>query len=158
MRHQAFRLLRGSTGEDQQGDQRPVFVHQHVLLSGRNVCHVPHQRHLRCCTNFIPFLTLIFKLYAITELSVRPSIKTSTWHHPLFLPLSLVASAGAHLNPAVTLSFCVLGQVPWKRMLPYWLFQVLGAYVASALVYMVYFGLSFGSRTIFGEFWILDSL
>lgn len=51
--------------------------------------------------------------------------------------------AGAHLNPAVTLSFCVLGKVPWGRLVPYSLSQLLGAYVASALVYLVYYGLSF---------------
>lgn len=47
---------------------------------------------------------------------------------------------GAHLNPAVSLSFCVLGQVRWGRLVPYCLSQLLGAYVASALVYLVYYG------------------
>lgn len=47
---------------------------------------------------------------------------------------------GAHLNPAVSLSFCVLGQVRWGRLVPYCLSQLLGAYMASALVYLVYYG------------------
>ncbi|XP_077454473.1 aquaporin-10a isoform X3 [Stigmatopora argus] len=62
--------------------------------------------------------------------------------------------SGAHLNPAVSLSFCVLGQVPWNRLLPYSLAQVLGAYVASALVYTVYYDaimdFSGGILTVYG--------
>uniref|UniRef100_A0A8D3B3X1 Aquaporin 10a n=2 Tax=Scophthalmus maximus TaxID=52904 RepID=A0A8D3B3X1_SCOMX len=61
---------------------------------------------------------------------------------------------GAHLNPAVTLSFCVLGKVPWGRLVPYSLSQLLGAYVASALVYLVYYDaimdFSGGLLTVYG--------
>ncbi|XP_044214454.1 aquaporin-10a [Thunnus albacares] len=61
---------------------------------------------------------------------------------------------GAHLNPAVTLSFCVLGRVPWGRLLPYCLAQVVGAYVASGLVYLVYYDaimdFSGGELTVYG--------
>ncbi|XP_013865158.1 aquaporin-10a [Austrofundulus limnaeus] len=62
--------------------------------------------------------------------------------------------SGAHLNPAVTLSFCVLGQVRWGRLVPYCLSQILGAYVASALVYLVYYDaiitFSGGVLTVYG--------
>ncbi|XP_056300586.1 aquaporin-10a [Pseudoliparis swirei] len=61
---------------------------------------------------------------------------------------------GAHLNPAVTLSFCVLGQVPWGRLVPYSLSQLLGAYLASGLVYLVYYDaimdFSGGVLTVYG--------
>uniref|UniRef100_A0A8D0CYR7 ATPase phospholipid transporting 8B2 n=1 Tax=Sander lucioperca TaxID=283035 RepID=A0A8D0CYR7_SANLU len=62
--------------------------------------------------------------------------------------------SGAHFNPAVTLSFCVLGQVPWGKLVPYCLSQVLGAYLASGLVYMVYYDaimeFSGGVLTVYG--------
>ncbi|XP_072316684.1 aquaporin-10a [Eucyclogobius newberryi] len=62
--------------------------------------------------------------------------------------------SGAHLNPAVSLSFCVVGHVPWSRLLPYSLSQLLGAYVASALVYLVYYDaimdFSGGVLTVYG--------
>lgn len=54
--------------------------------------------------------------------------------------MSLLCCIGAHLNPAVSLSFCVLRKVSWNRLLPYSLSQVLGAYLASGLVYLVYYG------------------
>lgn len=64
------------------------------------------------------------------------------------------AVSGAHLNPAVSLSFCVLGDLPWSKLLPYSLAQVLGAYFASGLVYLIYYDaimeFSGGVLTVFG--------
>ncbi|XP_030639482.1 aquaporin-10a [Chanos chanos] len=50
-----------------------------------------------------------------------------------------IGVSGAHLNPAVSLSFCILGDLPWYKLLPYSLSQILGAYLASGLVYFVYY-------------------
>uniref|UniRef100_A0A8C9S5V5 Aquaporin 10a n=1 Tax=Scleropages formosus TaxID=113540 RepID=A0A8C9S5V5_SCLFO len=41
--------------------------------------------------------------------------------------------SGAHLNPAVSLSFCIIGRLSWKKLLPYSISQVLGAYLGSSL-------------------------
>lgn len=50
------------------------------------------------------------------------------------------AISGAHLNPAVTLGLAVRGKVAWNKVLPYWAAQILGAFVAAAILYFVYHG------------------
>jgi glycerol uptake facilitator protein len=50
------------------------------------------------------------------------------------------AISGAHLNPAVTLALAVRGKLAWNKVLGYWLAQVLGAFVAAAILYFVYQG------------------
>lgn len=47
--------------------------------------------------------------------------------------------SGAHMNPAVTLAFAVVRRLPWKKIPVYWAAQMLGAFVASACVYGVYY-------------------
>ena len=45
---------------------------------------------------------------------------------------------GAHINPAVTLAFAVRGDFPWRRVPGFWLAQMVGAFLAAALVLLVY--------------------
>ncbi len=47
--------------------------------------------------------------------------------------------SGAHLNPAVTLGFALCRHFSWKKILPYWLAQTLGA-IAAAMVLKGLFG------------------
>jgi glycerol uptake facilitator protein len=46
--------------------------------------------------------------------------------------------SGAHLNPAVTLAFAVRRKFAWVKVLPYMAAQIFGAFVAAALVFLVY--------------------
>lgn len=41
--------------------------------------------------------------------------------------------SGAHLNPAVTLALYVWRGFPGKRVVPYWVAQVLGAFLGAAI-------------------------
>jgi glycerol uptake facilitator protein len=46
--------------------------------------------------------------------------------------------SGAHLNPAVSASMAVWGGFPKERVLPYVVAQFCGAFVASAVLYLVF--------------------
>ncbi len=50
------------------------------------------------------------------------------------------AVSGAHINPAVTLAFAARGKFPWIKVVPYWIAQVVGAFIAAMILYFVYQG------------------
>lgn len=54
--------------------------------------------------------------------------------------LTTAAVSGAHLNPAVSLAFALLRpeDFPPRKLLPYWLAQILGGIIASAINLAIY--------------------
>jgi glycerol uptake facilitator protein len=48
--------------------------------------------------------------------------------------------SGAHINPAVTLALAARRRFPWSRVLPYWVSQLVGAFIAAIILFLVYRG------------------
>lgn len=47
-------------------------------------------------------------------------------------------TSGAHINPAVSVGFAVSGLFSWKQVIPYIIFQLLGAAFASFIVLIIF--------------------
>ncbi len=45
--------------------------------------------------------------------------------------------SGGHFNPAVSLGLAVGGRFSWGELLPYWVAQVIGAFVASGTLFVI---------------------
>jgi glycerol uptake facilitator protein len=64
---------------------------------------------------------------------------TLGWGLAVFLGICVASRvSGAHLNPAVTLTLAVFRGFPWRKVLPYSVVQVAGAFVAAELVFLNY--------------------
>ncbi|XP_069603617.1 aquaporin-7-like isoform X3 [Ranitomeya imitator] len=47
--------------------------------------------------------------------------------------------SGAHMNCAVSLTNCVLGKLPWRKLPVYMISQIAGAFLAAVIVYFLYY-------------------
>ncbi len=45
--------------------------------------------------------------------------------------------SGGHFNPAVSLGLAVGGRFSWAELVPYWVAQVLGAFIASGILFVI---------------------
>ena len=50
---------------------------------------------------------------------------------------ALGAVSGGHFNPAITLGLATAGRFPMREVIPYWVAQLIGAIVASAILYLI---------------------
>src|ERR1700728_3916574 len=61
------------------------------------------------------------------------------WGLAVTLAIYTTASvSGCHGNPAVTLALAVYRKFSWRKVLPYWFAQLVGAFVGAALVYLLF--------------------
>lgn len=99
-----------------------------------------------CLAEFLgTFILLVFgdgsvaqKVLSKGELGSALSIHWS-WGIGVMLGIYVAGGvSGAHLNPAVTVAQAFLGRISWKKVVPYMLSQYVGAFVASACVFLVY--------------------
>ncbi|KAG8227817.1 hypothetical protein J437_LFUL010975 [Ladona fulva] len=56
--------------------------------------------------------------------------------------------SGGHINPAVTLAMAIIGKFSWKKVPHYILAQYIGAFFASACVYLIYLGIPLSSDAL----------
>lgn len=71
---------------------------------------------------------------------------TTGWGLAVFVAVFTVGSvSGAHINPAVTFGFALEGSLlggggfEWVNLVPYWIAQVIGAFIGAILVWLAYY-------------------
>lgn len=64
-----------------------------------------------------------------------------TWGWAFAVALAVYVAGGvtgAHLNPAVTFGLALRRRFPWKKVVPYWIAEIVGAFFGGLIVYMDY--------------------
>ena len=63
------------------------------------------------------------------------------WGIAIMLAIYTVGSiSGAHLNPAITIALATYGRHRWSKVVPYILAQLVGAFVAAAVLFSFFSG------------------
>jgi len=91
------------------------------------------------------FLLVVFGCGSIAQSTLSLGLKgdffSINWGWCIGAILGLLLScevSGGHINPAVTVAMATLGKFPWRKVPHYMAAQYLGAFVASAVVFLVY--------------------
>ncbi|XP_056402482.1 aquaporin-10 isoform X1 [Hyla sarda] len=115
-----------------------------------------------CLAEFLGVFVLLF----ITTGAVAQAVTSSETKGNFFcmylagaiaVVIAIYASggvSGGHLNPAYSLSLCVLGRFPWWKLPLYVLIQMLGSFTGAAATYALYYDAihhyTNGNLTVYG--------
>ncbi|XP_051896536.1 aquaporin-9-like [Pristis pectinata] len=108
------------------------------------------------------FILILFGCGSIAQSvlsrGVSGNMLTSSIGFPFGVTIAVYATigvSGGHLNPAISLSMCVLGRLQWLKLPVYCFAQFVGAFIGSAAVFGLYYDafMTFdgGNLTITGQ-------
>ncbi|HEX2988468.1 MAG TPA: MIP/aquaporin family protein [Chloroflexota bacterium] len=63
---------------------------------------------------------------------------TIGWCFAVVIAAYATGGVSAHLNPAVTLAMAVKRNFPWSKVIPFWVAQVVGAFLGALAVFLCY--------------------
>ena len=73
------------------------------------------------------------------------------WGIAVALAIHVTAGvSGAHINPAITAAFAVAGGFPKRDVLPYWAAQLTGAFLAAAVLHVLFRGFVLDAEAVMG--------
>ncbi|CAN9503717.1 unnamed protein product [Ophioblennius macclurei] len=110
-------------------------------------CRIKSQLVRECLAECLGvYILMIFGCGGVAQVTTsrdtRGQYLSINYGYALGAMLGVFASrgvSGAHMNPAVSLSMCVLGRHPWKKLPFYVFFQILGAFLAAATIALQYY-------------------
>jgi glycerol uptake facilitator protein len=90
------------------------------------------------------FVLIVFGVGVVAQITLTDKgggFLSITWAWGIAVTMGVYVAggvSGAHINPAVTLAFAMTRGFAWGKVIPYWIAQTAGAFVAAALVFLVY--------------------
>jgi glycerol uptake facilitator protein len=98
---------------------------------------------------FGTFILILLGDGVVAEVGLAPRLasqgydwNTIVWGWAIAVVIAVYTAGGvtgAHINPAVTFAMAVKRGFPWSKVLPYWVAQILGAFLGAFAVYLVYY-------------------
>ncbi len=99
----------------------------------------------RCRAEAIGTFILVFFGCGVVHAAVLTGAQVGLWQMAVVwgigIMLGIYVSAGisgAHINPAITVAFATWGRFPWREVVPYVLGQLVGAFLAGAVLYVLF--------------------
>jgi len=101
-----------------------------------------------CAAEFIGTYVLVFFGTGAVHVAVLTGGLQGLWQVAVVwgIAISLAvyatsALSGAHINPAITVAFAAYRHFPWRKVAPYILAQIVGAFLAAATLYALFCGI-----------------
>lgn len=138
----------GRSGGQRQGTVTMVYNQLMAKLKSR--IQIRNLLARQCLAEFLgEFVLMFFTLGAVAQSVTSKGAKGDFFTMFLAGALAVVAAiyvggivSGAHLNPAFSLTMCLLGRFPWVKLPIYALVQTFAAFCAAAATYVLYYGKS----------------
>lgn len=123
------------------------MVYSQLLAKLKSRVRVRNPLARQCMAEFLAeFVLMFFTLGSIAQGVTSKGYKGDFFTMFVAGALAVVSAiyvggnvSGAHLNPAFSLTMCLLGQFPWFKLPIYSLVQILGAFCAAGTTYIVYY-------------------
>jgi len=104
-----------------------------------------HSLGKRCLAEVIGTFILVFFGCGAVHAAVLTGAQTGLWQVAIVWGVAIMAAAyvvggisGAHINPAITIALSACGRFSWSQVLPYIAAQLSGAFLAAAVLFVVY--------------------
>nr|WP_303652456.1 MIP/aquaporin family protein [Paludisphaera mucosa] len=99
----------------------------------------------RCVAEFLGTSILIFLGLGVVHASVLTGAQSGLWQVAVVWGAAVTLAvyavggvSGAHINPAITAALATRGRFPWREVVPYVAAQTAGAFVAAALLFVLF--------------------
>ncbi|WP_337175922.1 MIP/aquaporin family protein [Paludisphaera sp.] len=99
----------------------------------------------RCVAEFAGTGILIFMGLGVVMTSILTGAQSGLWQVAIVWGIgvavavyTVIGVSGGHINPAITVALAFWRKHPWREVVPYVLAQLAGAFVAAALLFVIF--------------------